>query len=164
MKPASKRTAQPFAKRSPKLRAVIVGLYCFFMGGQVALITIEIARLSVAEKGVGLLPFVYAVILAKIIIQLTWQVWTVVAASIAFWMVYAVMNVVKLATLVNEEFIHHLRDRNDQYKLIDQITDLGAIIGLSVVLSVLELVLSNWKVERREVKTERGSMDPRIHR
>ncbi|KAI5359424.1 hypothetical protein Slin15195_G070510 [Septoria linicola] len=131
-------------------RIVLRVLYYFFAVALIAMISLEIARLVDAELGIGLLPFMYpGIILAAALHALVCRQGSSKAGSrtlaksinALYWVLLAVVFAIKVATYVKEGV--HSRDGIepiDRYKVVDEVTDVGVMIFLAVVLVVLEFV------------------------
>lgn len=123
------------------------------------MVSLEIARLEVAELGIGLLPFAYpgiviaagvhlGLVLARkkrrdgrgkggsarlMVERLGWTF------NVLYWVMTAVVWALKIATFVVEGV--HSRDGispGDAYGIEDEVTDLGVMVFLAVVLVVFE--------------------------
>ena len=110
------------------------------------MISLEISRLAVSGQGVGLLPFVYGALLAELVIGIGWKSLIAMSSNSAFWAIFGVVNAVKLAVLISEQK-YGLEDENEAYKLVDQITDIGVVVGLSALLAILHVIV--WRQRRR---------------
>ena len=100
---------------------------------------LEIVRLSLAHLGNGLLPFTLVTIIVAGVLRLTkglggrvygWR-W----ANLGVWIALAVVDGVKIAEEVKEGT--GMR-KGSKYPESDEITDVGVMIGVYVVLAVLE--------------------------
>ena len=103
---------------------------------------LEIVRLSLAHLGIGLLPFTFVAIILAGVMRLTrglqgrvlgWR-W----ANLALWVALAVMDGVKIAEEVKEGMGAR---KGTKYPVVDEVTDVGVMVGVYVVLGVLEIGL-----------------------
>jgi hypothetical protein len=122
-------------------------LYYFFLVALIAMISLEIARLVDAQLGIGLLPFTYVGILLAAGLHLvmsrqtTSELRLVKCFNAVYWLLLAVVFAIKVATEVKEGL--HSRDNvmpQDNYKVVDEVTDVAVMIFLAAVLVLLELV------------------------
>lgn len=125
-------------------------LYYFFVIALIAMISLEIARLIDAELGIGLIPFLYAgiVIAAGLHFFVCRKsygnkrgVTMVKSVNVLYWLMLVVVFSLKVATYVKEGV--HSRDNVepvDRYKVVDEVTDVGVMIFLAVILAILEWV------------------------
>ena len=129
--------AEPGTKRAghsrTRARAVARSVaYYFVLLASVAMLSIEVARLSTAGAGVGLLPFLYVAFVAAATVRTACRADVGLrAASAAFWVVFVVMSAVKLATVGKEA-------NNSTYPRDHEMTDIGVEIGLAVILALLD--------------------------
>lgn len=104
--------------------------------------TLEIVRLSLAQLGIGLLPFTYIGLLVAFALRFSRRLRTPIQnwrwASLFLWVSLAVANGVKLTGELKEGIKER---KGTKYPMIDQITDIAVIIGVFVVLAVLEVCL-----------------------
>jgi hypothetical protein len=121
-----------------------VGAVLYYILGIVAvlMVTLEIVRLALAGLGIGLLPFTYVAILVALGMRWTdglrgrvkgWR-----AAGVALWVGLVAMSAVKVAGEVKEGIGARA---GSKYPMLDQVTDVGTMIGLFLVLGVLEVVV-----------------------
>ena len=103
--------------------------------------TLEIARLSLAKLGIGLLPFTYVTLLVAFIMRFTKglrgriQGWRWV--NIAVFGALAVANCVKIAEEVKEGINTR---KGTKYPESDEVIDVAVMVGVYVALIVLELL------------------------
>ena len=104
---------------------------------------LEIVRLSLAQLGIGLLPFIlvslviagllrYILIFKRGVQQLRWM-------NLALWTALAVTNSVKLSQEVKEGIDNR---KGTKYPVVDEITDVSVMIGVYVTLGILEIFLN----------------------
>ena len=102
---------------------------------------LEIARLSLATLGIGLLPFTFVTIILAGALHLTsglrgrivgWR-WT----NVGVWVALTVCNGVKIAEEVKEGIDTR---KGTKYPESDEIIDVAVMVGVYVALGVLEVV------------------------
>lgn len=101
---------------------------------------LEIARLELADLGIGLLPAEWAGFMIAGALRFTHGIggrfpryWV---ASVVFWVLLIATNAVRLVEMVKEGV--GMR-RGTAYPIVDQITDVGVYVGVYFVLGILEL-------------------------
>ncbi len=100
---------------------------------------LEIVRLSLARLGIGLLPFTILALIIAASLRFSqglgghtqgWR-WT----NLALWVALAVVNGVK----ISEELKEGINQRKGtKYPVVDEVTDVGVMVGVYVALGVLE--------------------------
>lgn len=107
-----------------------------------AMVSLEIARLDIAELGIGLLPFTYVgVIVAGVGHVLTEKRASIVRGlGVLYWLMLAVAMALKVAALVEEEGTHNRVEVASKYPLGDEVTDLSVMLGVEIVLALLEVL------------------------
>lgn len=129
-------------KRRSKAQLGLSILYFLLLLAQIAMCVLEIARLSLADLGIGLLPFTIVTLLVAGLLRLTrglggrvrgWR-W----ANLGVWVALAATEGVKLAGEIKEGTDAR---KATKYPEADEITDVAVMIGVYVVLSILELVV-----------------------
>lgn len=105
-----------------------------------AMESLEIARLVVAKLGIGLLPFVWVGVLVACAMHAFLKTRSAMGASVVFWIALAAVMAIKLSTLIKEEGQSERTGVANNYPLGDQVTDVGTMIGVEVVLAVLEII------------------------
>lgn len=104
---------------------------------------LEIVRLSLAQLGIGLLPFIFVSLVVAGLLRYTlifkrgaqpWR-WT----NLGLWIALAVTNSVKLSQEVKEGIDSR---KGTKYPVVDEITDVSVMIGVYVVLGILEICLN----------------------
>lgn len=103
---------------------------------------LEIARLSLAELGIGLLPFTFVTLLVAGALRFTdglrgkvrgWR-W----ASVGVWVALAVTNGVKIAEETKEGVGARM---GTKYPESDEIIDVAVMAGVYAALALLEMVV-----------------------
>lgn len=134
--------ASPVQKKRSKAQVALNAVYYLLVAAQIAMCVLEITRLSLAELGVGLLPFSIATLLVASALRFTqgfrgrvtgWR-WT----NVAVWSALAVTNGVKLAEEIKEGGDAR---KGTKYPESDRIIDVAVMIGVYIVLDVLEAVV-----------------------
>lgn len=115
-------------------------VYYFLLVAMLAMESLEIARLSVAHLGIGLLPFVFVGVLVAGIVHAVIPTRFARAVGALFWIALAATMAVKLAALREEEGRYNRYGIAAKYPLGDEVTDVGVMIGVEVVLAVLETI------------------------
>ena len=104
--------------------------------------SLEIARLSLAGLGTGLLPFTYVALILSFLLRFTKgfagriQLW--VWANVAVFIMLGISNAVKVSQEVKEGTG---RRKETKYPVADQVTDVAVMIALYSVLAILDLGL-----------------------
>ena len=103
---------------------------------------LEIVRLSLANLGIGLLPFTFVTLIMAAIVRFTRGLGGRIAGlryvNVAVWIALAVTNGVK----VGEEKKEGLGARKgSKYPVSDEVTDVSVMIGVYAVLALLEISL-----------------------
>ena len=122
-----------------RVAKAIAVLYYILVFAMLAMESLEIARLSVAHLGIGLLPFTYIGVLTACAIHAFVTTRLAKGASALFWVALAAAMAVKLSTLVKEEGRRERIGVAAKYPLGDQVTDNGVMVGVEVVLAALEI-------------------------
>lgn len=133
---ASRDDCSGAKSRVAKAMAVV---YYILIVAMLAMESLEIARLSIAHLGIGLLPFIYVGVLTACAVHAFMTTRLARGASALFWVALAVVMAVKLSALVEEEGRRERVGVAANYPLGDQVTDIGVMIGVEVVLAVLEI-------------------------
>lgn len=133
----SKGGGAPTKSRVAKVLSVI---YYILIVAILAMESLEIARLAVAHLGIGLLPFVYVGVLIAGGLHAFSKTRFAMGASAVFWVALAAAKVIKLSSLVKEEGQSERVGVTSNYPLGDQVTDIGTMVGVELVLAVLEIV------------------------
>lgn len=153
MPPATKSTSV-----AVKIASII---YYILIVAMLAMASLEIARLIVAQLGIGLLPFTYVGILVALIFHVAaasttttswlgglhvyrgearWR-WTVKGVNILYWVMLMCVMAIKVASQAKEQNVLGIRTgQQAQYPISDSITDNATMIGVEFVLLMLELL------------------------
>ncbi|KAI9679721.1 MAG: hypothetical protein M1822_007327 [Bathelium mastoideum] len=117
-------------------------LYYLLVVAMLGMMALEIARLSMADLGIGLLPFTFGGILVALILRASWQAKVVRLFNITYWVLLAGVMSVKLVAEFQEEGGKERRVKGHgvvgNYPTSDEIIDVATIIGLEAVLGLLE--------------------------
>lgn len=121
---------------------VLTILYFLLLLAQFLMCVLEIVRLSLAQLGIGLLPFIFIslamagllryILIFKRVQQLRWM-------NLGLWTTLAVTNSVKLSQEVKEGIDNR---KGTKYPVVDEITDVSVMIGVYVTLGILEICLN----------------------
>ncbi|KAG9231203.1 hypothetical protein BJ875DRAFT_444315 [Amylocarpus encephaloides] len=139
------------------VQRTLVGLYYAFIMVNILMETLEIVRLSMENYGIGLLPFIYVGLLGGAYLHFSNGVhgripsW-VYSNCILLWIGGFVMNVVKVAGLVMDDD----ERKGTKYPLEDQITDVGVVAGVYVVILGLEIVLAVRRTASKKAVVRKG--------
>ena len=126
-----------------RAHGILTGVYFFFIAATMGMSILEVVRLSFARLGIGLLPFTFVALLVAAALRMTkgfrkrvsgWR-W----ANIVAWVALAATNGVKLAEELKEGTGAR---KGTKYPESDEITDVGVMIGLYVILAILDAILS----------------------
>ena len=128
-------------KRRGVLQLTLSVLYYLLLVAQFLMCTLEITRLSLANLGIGLLPFTYVTLIVAFVMRLTkgfrgrvqgWR-W----ANVAVFVALAIANGVKIAEEVKEGIDTR---KGTKYPESDEVIDVAVMVGVYVALVVLELL------------------------
>ena len=103
---------------------------------------LEITRLSLADLGIGLLPFTFVTLIlagflrvsSGVMGRVAWYWW----ANFAAWVALAVCNSVKIAEEVKEGINTR---KGTKYPESDEVTDVAVMVGVYFILAILEVSL-----------------------
>ncbi|KAM0161645.1 hypothetical protein ACHAQE_001862 [Botrytis cinerea] len=148
--------------RSSCLYLTFLIIYYFLIFANIAMITLEIVRLSNLNYGIGLLPFAYGGILLSAAlfwsegIQRRVKWWQ--GINMLVWIGGIVMSAVQVIGL-KQQYGYDGR-KGSQYPVSDQILDVAVMAGVYAVIALLEIVLVVWRGKRRTsaLRSERGEM------
>ncbi|ORY61303.1 uncharacterized protein BCR38DRAFT_439825 [Pseudomassariella vexata] len=140
------RPASTSSSPRPWVRRVLASVYYFLISVIVLMESVEIARLIIADLGIGTLPFVYVGCLLAVLLQATDGGWRRLrgwwAASIMFWTAGAVVTALKFVALT--KFTGILAREETLYPVEHQFTDLvvlmifyGFLVGAEVAMVVV---------------------------
>ncbi|KAI9698109.1 MAG: hypothetical protein M1820_007617 [Bogoriella megaspora] len=134
--------AQPASKKQKIAKRVFNFAYYALIVCLIGMVALEIARLSVAELGVGLLPFTLVGILLALGMRLCWKARVARFANAAYWIMLVIVMSIKLAAEVKEGNSSFVRLKDDgvqgKYPTSDEVIDVATMIGVEVVLAALE--------------------------
>ncbi|KAF2087048.1 hypothetical protein K490DRAFT_42560 [Saccharata proteae CBS 121410] len=126
---------------------VASAIYYILVVCLLAMASLEIARLVVAELGIGLLPFTYVGVLAALANRLTWPCRVSRLANAAFWLMLVVVMGLKTAAEADEMGGRVERRKATEgvgrYPTSDEVIDNAVMVGVEVGLAALEFV--GWK-------------------
>jgi hypothetical protein len=112
-----------------------LALFCAFV-----MTVLEVARLILADLGVGLLPFVWPAFIIAGILRfshgLRGKFPTYWIAGVVLWLLLIVTNAVKMAEMVKEGAGTR---KGTKYPMSDEITDVGVYMGVYLVLMFAEV-------------------------
>ena len=121
---------------------VLSVLYYVLIVAMIAMLSLEIARLIVAELGIGLLPFNYLGIILVLLNRITWKSKTSRLANIFFWTVLLITTALKTAAEQSEQDSPYRRVKGittqGQYPTSDEALDNAIMVGVQLVLATLE--------------------------
>lgn len=110
---------------------------------------LEITRLSLAHLGIGLLPFTFVALLVAAAVRLSiglsgkivgWR-----SANLSLWLLLAVANSVKLAEEAKEmNGLGGKQRKGSKYMVVDELTDVGVMLGVYLALIILEASLDPY--------------------
>ena len=128
--------------RSGLFARVLSVLYYVLVVAMLGMMALEIARLSIADLGIGLLPFTFGGILLALILRASWQARTVRMLNAAYWVLLAAVLSVKLVAELKEGEGSQKRVMGHgvvgRYPTSDEVIDVATMVGLDVVLGLLE--------------------------
>ena len=103
---------------------------------------LEIVRLSLANLGIGLLPFTFVTLITAAVVCFTRGLGGRIAGwgyvNVAVWIALAVTNGVKVAEETKEGIGAR---KGSKYPVADEVTDVSVMIGVYAVLALLEISL-----------------------
>lgn len=147
---AAAATSQNTHHHTKLTQKVLSILYYILLLANLLMCILEIVRLSLAHLGVGLLPFTLVSLITAGIVHfsrgLGGRVYGWRYLNVLLWVMLAVTNGVKVAEEAKEGIGAR---KGSKYPVADEVTDMGVMVGVYVVLAVLESVL--WVWEGREV-------------
>lgn len=167
IKPDEGVTKSPATKRKRRLYLTGQIVYAFLLLAVAALTALEIARLSKAGLGIGLLPFTFLTLLIAPLLHFSNGVHNKVMGwrwlNVSIFSLLAVAHIVKIAEETRQKdiwdmasddrkvsmaqtqkFVNGPRGRGKQgseYIVVDEITDMAAMVAVYVILAILELLL-----------------------
>jgi hypothetical protein len=115
-------------------------LYIFSVVVACGMTAIEVARLELADLGIGLLPFVWLAFVIAALLRLTQglrgKLPTYWIAGIVLWVLLLMSSGVKIVQMVKEGVATR---KGTKYPMSDQVTDVGVLMGVYVVLIGAEI-------------------------
>ncbi|EKG12424.1 hypothetical protein MPH_10541 [Macrophomina phaseolina MS6] len=119
---------------------VLTGVYASSVAAMVAAVSVELAKLSKAKFGVGLVPFSYMGIAAVIANRLKWKTRVTRVENAAFWVLLGAAWTLKVAVQIMEsDKAMVTADRKEEgYPGSSGIIVVSVMVGLSFALAVLE--------------------------
>lgn len=145
----------PLRSKKSIWRKILDGLYYILILAMLAMLSLIIARMSVAQLGIGLLPFTYVSFLLaagfhayiglgrvrqRTDVAARSQRRTMQALNVIFWLAQICVLSIEIAVLAGEGDRHgHRSGQQSQYPISDEITDVAVVIGVACVLIVLEI-------------------------
>lgn len=131
--------------RSNKIQRALFVLYMLLLLAQLLMCVLEIARLSLAHLGIGLLPFTFVTLLVAGALRLSHKFRVRVRgwrwANLAVWIALAVTNSVKIAEEVKEGTGQR---KGSKYPESDEVIDVSVMIGVYAALAILEILVEPW--------------------
>lgn len=136
------RSKSKLLRTRGRLYLIYTVLYYLLLLAQFLMCVLEIVRLSLAQLGIGLLPFIFVSLVVAGLLRYMlifkrgaqpWR-WT----NLGLWIALAVTNSVKLSQEVKEGINSR---KGTKYPVVDEITDVSVMIGVYVILGVLEIFL-----------------------
>ncbi|MCJ1341659.1 hypothetical protein MMC09_006955 [Bachmanniomyces sp. S44760] len=145
--PAQRQIYKPRSRK--KLHLCLTILYYALLLAQILMCILEITRLSLANLGIGLLPFTFITLISAALLnpsaswfstnnsslRLSREPYRYITLSV--WIALAITNGVKIAEEVKEGV--GMR-KGSKYPVADEVTDVGVMVGVYVALGVLEVV------------------------
>ena len=103
---------------------------------------LEIVRLSLANLGIGLLPFTFVTLVTAAAVRFTQGLGGRISGwkylNFAVWIALAIANGVKVAEERKEGLIAR---KGSKYPVVDEVTDVSVMIGVYAVLAIMEICL-----------------------
>ena len=136
---------EPASKPGVFFRILTV-LYYLLAIGLLGMMSLEIARLSMADLGFGLLPFTFGGILAALVLRSSWQAKTVRLVNTVYWVLLAAVMSVKFVAELREGKGNERRVKGNgvvgRYPTSDETLDVAVMVGVEAALAALEF--SEW--------------------
>ncbi|KAF2238983.1 hypothetical protein EV356DRAFT_504330 [Viridothelium virens] len=133
----------PAPRRGVFIRILSV-LYYLLAIAMLGMMALEIARLNLADLGIGLLPFTFGGILAALVLRSSWQARIVRLVNATYWVLLAAAMSVKLVAELREEDGKENRVKGDgvvgRYPTSDEALDVAVMVGVEAALGVLEFI------------------------
>jgi hypothetical protein len=104
------------------------------------MMAIEVARLELAKLGIGLLPFVWAAFITAACLRFTHALNgkfpTYWIAGVVLWTLLLATNAVKVVQMIKEGLGTR---KGTKYPMSDEVTDVGVLLGVYLVLIGAEI-------------------------
>ncbi len=124
------------------MQLVLKVLYYLLLLAQCLMSILEITRLSLANLGIGLLPFTLVTLILAGLLRVSSGIMEMVdgwlGANCAVWIALAVCNGVKVAEEVKEGINTR---KGTKYPESDEVIDVSVMIGVYFALAILEISL-----------------------
>lgn len=136
----NERDMKPRTRRFPKLHKAFTTLYYLLILATTGMCVLEIARLDIANLGIGLLPFTFVTLITAAAVRYTKGLgsrsygWRLI--NLGVWIALAVTNGVKVAEEAKEGTGAR---KGSQYPVADELTDVSVMVGLYTILAMLEV-------------------------
>ena len=136
----TEQDVKPRTRRFPKLHRACTILYFLFLLAQIGLCVLEIARLDLANLGIGLLPFTFVTLITAAAVRYTkglgsrsfgWRL-----TNLGAWIALAVTTSVKVAEEAKEGTGAR---KGSGYPMSEQLAEVSAMVGVYTILAVLEI-------------------------
>ena len=131
---------KPRTRRFPKLHRACTIFYFLFILAQTGLCVLEIARLDLANLGIGLLPFTFVTLMTAAAVRYTkglgsrsfgWRL-----TNLGAWIALAVTNSVKVAEEAKEGTGAR---KGSGYPMSEQLAEVSVMVGVYTILALLEI-------------------------
>jgi hypothetical protein len=113
--------------------------YAFGLIAVVAIVSLELARLVAAKRGIGLLPFAYPAIVIAAVLRFTnglgGRIRSYVLLNALLWVLLLIFSAVKIATEVK---IGVKARKGTKYPNVDELTDVSILLFLYAIMLLLE--------------------------
>ena len=125
-----------------KLHRILGIVYYLMIVAFIGMLSLEIARLAIADLGIGLLPFKYVGILIVLLNHIFWRSKTARFANVSYWLMELIVTALKTAAEQSEQqgSARRVKDQlpGGKYPTSDEALDNAVILGVQVVLIGLE--------------------------
>ncbi|KAG7006510.1 hypothetical protein G7Y79_00014g036850 [Physcia stellaris] len=139
---AKRQPLWPPWKGRSKIYTTSLILYYLLIIAQFLMCILEIVRLSLAQLGIGLLPFTFVALIVggsmRASMGLRGKVMMWRWLNVGLWVALAITNSVKIAQEVKEGTAAR---KGSKYPVVDQLTDVSVMVGVYTVLAMLEIGL-----------------------
>jgi hypothetical protein len=134
-------------KRAGLVTRLFSAVYYILIVAMLAMVSLQIARLDIAQLGIGLLPFTLAGLLLAIVLHSSWEARVVRIVNLTYWIMLIAAMTVKLLTELNEQRGSEVRVKGQgtqgKYPTSDEVIDVAVMMGCVGVLAILEF--NGWK-------------------